>query len=268
MNTFKPRRLLALLLILATLLGLLPSAALAADQKEIEIPPEAQRLADYLFEYGQLPETYLTKKEAEALGYQNDLSKVAPGFSIGGNYFGNYEKLLPEAKGRSWYECDVGYVSGGRTYRRVVYSSDGLVFYTPDRFETFIQLYPSEEGDGGDGEDHSGPITEPQDIADYLFANGCLPDNFITKKEAEALGWDSRKNYVSDVAPGCSIGGDRFGNYEGILPTKKGRQYYECDCYYVSGPRSAYRIVFSNDGLVYYTEDHYQTFTEMRPSGK
>ncbi len=110
-----------------------------------------------------------------------------------------------------------------------------------------------------------GPIIDPQSIADYLFAHGELPDNFITKAEAKALGWDSSYNYVSDVAPGKSIGGDYFGNYEQLLPVKKGRKYYECDCWYVSGRRNAYRIIYSNDGLVFYTEDHYQTFTEMHP---
>ena len=64
-------------------------------------------------------------------------------------------------------------------------------------------------------EERAGPIIEPQAIADYLFTYGRLPDNFITKKEAQELGWDSTRNYVSDVAPGKSIGGDRFGNYEG-----------------------------------------------------
>ena len=112
----------------------------------------------------------------------------------------------------------------------------------------------------------SGPIIEPQDIADYIFEHGELPDNFITKKEAQKLGWDSSWNYVSDVAPGKSIGGDRFGNYEGLLPTKKGRQWYEADCYYTKGKRNAHRILFSNDGLVFYTDDHYKTFTQMFPS--
>ena len=112
------------------------------------------------------------------------------------------------------------------------------------------------------------PIIEPQAIADYIFEHGKLPDNFITKKEAQALGWDSSCNYVSDVAPGKSIGGDRFGNYEGRLPDKKGRTWYEADCYYTKGKRNAHRILFSNDGLVYYTDDHYETFTQMFPSGK
>ena len=111
-----------------------------------------------------------------------------------------------------------------------------------------------------------GPITEPQEIADYIFEHGELPDNFITKKEAQELGWDSRFNYVSDVAPGKSIGGDYFGNYEGKLPRVKGRKYYEADCHYTGGRRNAFRIIYSNDGHVWYTEDHYNTFTELSPT--
>ena len=111
-----------------------------------------------------------------------------------------------------------------------------------------------------------GPIIEPQAIADYIFIHGELPDNFITKKVAQALGWDSSRNYVSDVAPGKSIGGDRFGNYEQRLPQVKGRKYFEADCYYTKGKRRAERIVYSNDGHVWYTEDHYVTFTELFPS--
>ncbi len=113
----------------------------------------------------------------------------------------------------------------------------------------------------------SGPIIEPQAIADYLFEYGELPDNFITKKEAQALGWDSKINYVSDVAPGKSIGGDYFGNYDEHLPTGKGLQYHEADCNYTGGKRNAERVVYSSDGHVYYTNDHYETFTELFPSG-
>ncbi len=109
-------------------------------------------------------------------------------------------------------------------------------------------------------------ITAPQEIADYLFTHGELPDNFITKKEAQDLGWDSSKNDVSDVAPGKSIGGDRFGNYEGLLPSAKDRTWYEADANYHGGNRGAERIVFSSDGLVYYTHDHYESFTQMHPS--
>ena len=109
-------------------------------------------------------------------------------------------------------------------------------------------------------------IIEPQAIADYLFQYGKLPDNFITKKEAQALGWDSSYNYVSDVAPGKSIGGDRFGNYEGLLPKRNNVTYREADCNYTGGKRNAERIIYSSDGRVWYTNDHYQTFTELKPS--
>lgn len=111
------------------------------------------------------------------------------------------------------------------------------------------------------GQDAASPIIDPQQIVNYLDAHGKLPDNFITKAEAEALGWDSRQNYVSDVAPGKSIGGDRFGNYEGLLPRD---DYREADCWYESGPRNACRLVFSDDAY-YYTEDHYETFQELTP---
>jgi len=112
------------------------------------------------------------------------------------------------------------------------------------------------------------PIIEPQAIADFIFEYGRLPDNFITKSQAKAMGWDSEKNDLSDVAPGFSIGGDRFGNYEGLLPEKPGRKYYEADCYYTEGNRNAHRVVFSNDRLVFYTSDHYESFVELKPSAK
>jgi len=110
-----------------------------------------------------------------------------------------------------------------------------------------------------------GAIIDPQSIADYIFAHGCLPDNFVTKREAQDAGWDSSYNYLSDVLPGKSIGGSRFGNYEGKLPDAPGRKWYECDCYYTRGKRNAYRVVYSSDGLVYYTGDHYNTFTQLFP---
>ena len=113
-----------------------------------------------------------------------------------------------------------------------------------------------------------GPLEEAQRIADYFFEYGELPDNFITKKQAQALGWDNMVNYVSDVAPGKSIGGDYFGNYEQLLPVVKGRKYYEADCFYRGGKRNAYRIIYSTDGHVWYTEDLYNTFIELFPTKK
>ena len=107
------------------------------------------------------------------------------------------------------------------------------------------------------GED--GVYTTKDDVALYLHTYGHLPSNFITKKEAEKLGWSGGS--LEPYAPGKCIGGSHFGNYEGILPKKDGRSYTECDIDTLGADkRGAKRIVFSNDGLIYYTEDHYETF--------
>lgn len=109
----------------------------------------------------------------------------------------------------------------------------------------------------------NGTYTSKDEVALYIYTYGHLPGNYITKKEAEELGWVSSRGNLAEVAPGKSIGGDRFGNREGLLPEKSGRKYYECDIDYVSGTRNAKRIIFSNDGLVYYTEDHYESFEKL-----
>ena len=107
--------------------------------------------------------------------------------------------------------------------------------------------------------DEDGVYTSKVDVALYLHTYGHLPSNFITKKEAEKLGWSGGS--LEPYAPGKCIGGSHFGNYEGILPEKDGRSYTECDIDTLGADkRGAKRIVFSNDGLIYYTEDHYETF--------
>ncbi len=103
--------------------------------------------------------------------------------------------------------------------------------------------------------------TTKQEVADFLHVYGQLPRNFITKAEAQALGWPGGD--LSKYAPGKSIGGDRFGNYEGILPP--GKDYWECDIDCRGGRRGAKRIVFSDDGYIYYTEDHYESFEQLYP---
>ena len=105
-----------------------------------------------------------------------------------------------------------------------------------------------------------GTYTGKDDVALYLYTYGHLPDNLITKKEAQNLGWSGGS--LEPYAPGKCIGGSRFGNYEGILPDAPGRTWTECDIDTLGAEkRGAKRIVFSNDGLIYYTEDHYETFT-------
>lgn len=108
--------------------------------------------------------------------------------------------------------------------------------------------------------EENGQYTTREDVALYIHTYNKLPSNFITKKAAQAKGWQGGS--LEKFAPGCSIGGDRFGNYEGVLPKVSGRTYTECDIDTMGAKsRGAKRIVFSNDGLIYYTEDHYETFT-------
>ena len=107
--------------------------------------------------------------------------------------------------------------------------------------------------------DENGVYTSMEDVALYLHLYGKLPSNFITKAEAEKLGWTGGS--LEPYAPGKCIGGSKFGNYEGLLPKKDGRTYTECDIDTLGAEkRGAKRIVFSNDGLIYYTEDHYESF--------
>lgn len=112
--------------------------------------------------------------------------------------------------------------------------------------------------------DKNGYYYSKEDVSLYIHTYGELPDNFMTKDEATNLGWNSKKGNLWDVAKDMCIGGDKFGNREGILPKEKGRQYYECDIDYHGGYRNEKRIVYSNDGLIYYTEDHYESFEEIK----
>ncbi len=106
--------------------------------------------------------------------------------------------------------------------------------------------------------DEDGVYTSKDDVALYLYTYGHLPQNFITKNEARDLGWSG--GGLEPYAPGCCIGGDRFGNYEGILP--KGT-YHECDIDTLgASSRGSKRIVWS-DTAIYYTDDHYNTFTKL-----
>lgn len=126
----------------------------------------------------------------------------------------------------------------------------------------FTACAPTDTASSGDSQPaiaENGSYTSKEEVALYIHTYGHLPENYITKDEAYDLGWQS-DGTLDEVAPGKSIGGDYFGNYEGILPDKPGRDYHECDIDYVSGNRNAKRIVYSNDGNIYYTEDHYNSF--------
>lgn len=116
--------------------------------------------------------------------------------------------------------------------------------------------------DPEDALDIDGTYTSKEDVALYIHLYHQLPQNFMTKAEAQELGWEG--GGLEAYAPGMCIGGDRFGNYEGLLPKAEGRYYTECDIDTLGkNSRGSKRIVFSNDGLIYYTDDHYESFELM-----
>jgi len=131
-------------------------------------------------------------------------------------------------------------------------SSNGTVVEEPQKDQ--VELDTLEE---------SGYYYETEDVALYLHTYDKLPENYITKSEANEMGWDSQEGNLWEVADGYVIGGDNFGNREKLLPIKEGRKYYEADVNYEGGYRGAERLVYSNDGLVFYTKDHYDSFEQL-----
>lgn len=142
----------------------------------------------------------------------------------------------------------------------------------PETSETAADEMISEETDYDETEydeteyevtiDYDGVYTSKEDVALYLYTYDELPQNFITKKEAKKLGWEGGS--LEPYAPGMCIGGDNFGNYEEILPVEDGVTYKECDIDTLGAEkRGAKRIVFSSEGDIYYTEDHYESFVQL-----
>lgn len=214
-------------------------------------------------EYGSIPETGLLP--AAYADEFKELKKGASGqavkemqyalYDLGyydGPLDGNFSKALETAVKAFQKDFDLP-VTGKIDY-------DTYLLLVADVPDELPDLSPEEEeiivieGEWYQDKEH---------VAEYLRQFKILPENYITKKEAQALGWVSSWGNLWEVAPGMSIGGDRFGNYEELLPVKKGRQYFECDIDFEGEYRNGKRIVFSNDGLIFYTEDHYETFEEI-----
>jgi len=138
-----------------------------------------------------------------------------------------------------------------------------ILVETPVEAEPIVTEPPAEEAEPEETTapllDEHGTYDSKEDVALFIHLYGRLPDNYMTKKDAEKLGWEGGS--LERYAPGMCIGGSRFGNYEGLLPEKDGRRYTECDIDTLGEKsRGAKRIVFSNDGLIYYTDDHYESF--------
>ena len=128
-----------------------------------------------------------------------------------------------------------------------------------DNFEKEKSDFSNKNNDSSNQIDE---LTNDEIVVKYLKEHGELPDYYITKSEAKSLGWVPSKGNLCEVVPGRAIGGDIWTNRQKSLPTKSGRKYFEADLNYNCGNRNADRVVFSNDGLVFVTFDHYRSFEE------
>ena len=108
-----------------------------------------------------------------------------------------------------------------------------------------------------------GEYTDKDHVALYIHKYGTVPSNFVTKTKARKAGWVNTKGNLWDVLPGKSIGGGGFSNDDNTMPDAPGREWFECDIDFDGGYRNSKRIVYSNDGLIYYTDDHYNTFQRL-----
>lgn len=106
-------------------------------------------------------------------------------------------------------------------------------------------------------------LTQQQTVVSYLQQHQRLPDYYITKKQARAQGWEPREGNLCSVLPGKAIGGDRFSNREGQLPSAGKREWREADINYRCGRRGADRLLYSSDGLIFVTRNHYKNFIRV-----
>ena len=111
--------------------------------------------------------------------------------------------------------------------------------------------------------ERNGTYTDKDHVALYIHTYGTVPSNYISKTKARKAGWVNTKGNLWDVLPGMSIGGGGFYNDDHMLPDAPDREWFECDIDYEGGYRNAKRIVYSNDGLIYYTDDHYESFQRL-----
>jgi len=141
----------------------------------------------------------------------------------------------------------------GIGFMQLVNNQTGKRMPTLDEISNFDNITPSPQSSIAE-------LTNENVVINYLKTHQKLPDYYLTKNEARKLGWIPSEGNLCEKLPGKAIGGDYFGNREGQLPKQKGRKYFEADINYNCGRRDAERLIYSNDGLIFITKDHYKTF--------
>lgn len=150
---------------------------------------------------------------------------------------------------------------------------------TPEPSGTYeLVFYPAQEGVDPDdvfvyGEPvgvpssvrvtRGGEYTSMEEVALYIHTFGTVPPNFISKTKARNAGWVAEEGNLWEVLPGMSIGGGGWHNDEAVMPGAYYDQWYECDIDYEGGYRGPERLVYSDNGMIFYTPDHYESYARI-----
>ena len=139
-----------------------------------------------------------------------------------------------------------------------IYSSDEVVDPEPPLHNNCrCDIIPMESVEAGNA------TKNEKDGADYWLKHfGELPEYYVTKEELIKYGWSDGKK-PSKFAPGKMYSKGVYENSDGHLPDAPGRIWYEADINYYEGRRNRHRVLWSNDGLIFVTYDHYETFYEI-----
>ena len=185
---------------------------------------------------------------------------------IGGFYFWDLKNEVSEIKKAVTEQTENKAVSEKNIAKNeeTVTESEKETSENIEKKETTGENNIRNKNNNNSGKNEIDILTEEKKVWGYLKENGKLPDYYITKKEAQKGGWVAKEGNLCKVLPGRAIGGDIFTNREKTLPVKKGRVWYEADINYECGRRNAERLVFSNDGLIFVTHDHYKNFEEIK----
>lgn len=140
-------------------------------------------------------------------------------------------------------------------------NQENVVVKQQNRNESFNDNQERNSSEDANNSGNIDELTEEKLVIDYVKSTRKLPDYYITKGEARSQGWVASEGNLCDVLPGRAIGGDKFSNREKTLPT--GAQYFEADVNYNCGRRNADRIVFTKNGDVWLTHDHYKSFQKQ-----
>ena len=200
-----------------------------------------------------------SENDADSSGYSTEASSAEQGASSSSSYSGNAASYGSNSSGSS--EDDGNWSSSQGASNQV----DSFEVDVPEDDDSYAEKHKS-------GSEYVAPditvqkdgqYTDKDSVALYIHLYGTVPSNYISKTKARKEGWVNTKGNLWDVCPGMSIGGGGFYNDDNTMPDAPGREWFECDIDYEGGFRNAKRLVYSNDGLIYYTDDHYKTFQSL-----